>query len=144
MRLTFGIVLLILLMYLGGSTIVAVRAQPVTHTWHGVGNAQTLRFTMPSGPLPRVLPKPWKFGYQLACTGLEGQHPAGASPDTYMKPTFSFSFNGSQSSGSSMGMTGSDDRGHGHQSFHFENGGTFTLSITARPTCAWTVTAASD
>ncbi len=142
MRLTIGFLLLILLMYLGGATIVAARSQSLIRAWHGEGNGQTIHFSMPSGPLPGVVAKPWRLGYRLSCTGLKHRHDM--PPNTYLRSTFSFSLTGSQSLGSGVGMEGSANMGHGGQSFHFGNGGTFTLTITARPTCIWTVTAASD
>lgn len=143
MRLTFGLLLLILLMYLGGTTVVADRSRPILRTWHGEGNAQTIHFEMPSGPLPWVIVKRWKLSYHLSCAGLTEQHPTGAPSNIYVKPTFSFTLVGNQTLDDNMETGMSNYARSGAGSMPIGNGGRFTLSITARPTCAWTVTAAS-
>lgn len=140
MRLTVGTLLLILLMYLGGTSIVAARARAV-HTWHGKGAPQTIHFSMPAGPVQGVMSRPWTLGYSLSCSGLKHLH--GMPPNTYLKPTFHFSLTGSAPLGYSMGMDSGDNRAHARWHTYFGNGGTFTLDITALPTCVWTMTAAS-
>ncbi|HZU13281.1 MAG TPA: hypothetical protein VFB58_10620 [Chloroflexota bacterium] len=139
MRLTIGILLTALILYLGGSSIVAARAAPVTRTWHGVGNAQSITFSLPSGPLPGVLVKPWVFRYHFTCHDLG--KPIGTSPPWYSFTTFAFNLTGSGPLGDNSGMDSSSNLGRATWSKRFANGGSFTLGITARPTCAWTVTA---
>lgn len=141
MRLTFGILGLMLLLYVAGAGVVSGRGAPVRHVWSGEGRAPAIHFSMPSGPLPGVLSQPWALGYRFSCTGVKP--PPGGPPNTSMNTTMSLTLNGVGPLGGGLGMSMSDARIHGVWSAHYGDGGSYTLRIDAKATCKWTVSAAS-
>lgn len=141
MRLTLGLLLMALVLYLAGASIMSALAKPVRHTWSGTGNGPPIHFSMPAGPLPGVLSHPWMLHYQVDCHGLK--RTPGAPPDTYAYPTFSVSLRGAEVIGTNAGGEDAEYTGHASRGLRSDDGGSYTLVIRARPTCAWKLRAST-
>jgi len=138
MRIRLPFLLAVLLLYIGGVAIVNARMGPIHRTWNGRGDAQAIRFSMPSGPLPGLPPgllrHGWTFHYAFTCHHLEA--PAHTGPNTYNRPTFVLHV-----FGASDGTGDVDNRGRGAGRHTFADGGPYRMTIQARPTCRWQVRA---
>jgi hypothetical protein len=109
------------------------------HLWQGSGStAEPLHVSMPTGGIPLVSSNPWRLRFRFTCSGLHHQH--GLPPHYVGTTTFSMQLQGG-SWGRSGGSDSSYNTDRGSQSFSMNDGGSYTMSISALPTCRWTVEA---